>query len=115
MKRRLFVINNGKLILGYAKFHDEILNDNSKTKCGGLWYDDEEDKILYLYDQSIKFGMPDDEDIQTMIIPDWVGNKGYTISFQPGAEFLYQLTTKNGKIVKQKTFEQLPELVRQGG
>lgn len=60
MKQKKFIISiNGELRLGYVEYHMHLLH-KGEDRCygGGKYRIDKENKVIYLYDLSGDFGMP---------------------------------------------------------
>lgn len=55
-----FVINDGRLVMGEVRYHNELCSDNGKT-TGGCWQIIE--NKLYFYGFSLEFGGVTKEDV----------------------------------------------------
>lgn len=59
----------GRIILGNVSFHRDLLGENDVCFGGGMFKIDEDNKTLYLNDESVDFGVPRwDEDYGRLTI-----------------------------------------------
>ncbi len=56
MKKKKFIINDGRIIFGEVLYHSDLVRDNTKTVGGGLWFYDHLSDTMYLYGLSTDFG-----------------------------------------------------------
>lgn len=62
-----FIINNGYLIAGRVFQHFELADDHTSTRGGGWWYMDEHNKMIWLYNKSLRFGAASREDLRDVV------------------------------------------------
>lgn len=74
-----WVINNGNLVLGDVRYHNELCRDNTLTKGGGFWYLVKEIKTIYLYGDSTQFGQATKKQLEQTNIPSSLDQ--YTVVF----------------------------------
>jgi hypothetical protein len=62
-----FIINEGRLKAGVVDQHIELAEDHSTTKGGGWWYMDVEERMIWLYGHSMRFGSVSKKLLQQVI------------------------------------------------
>jgi hypothetical protein len=85
-----FIIEDGKLILGNVKYHNDFVTDKTKV-IGGGWFKLKEGENTYILSgDSHEFGRAKMEDVNKCIISDNVFEFGSTISIAKQFTFEYR-------------------------
>lgn len=77
-----FILADDRFKMSAAvEFHSEMVQDRKTVKGGGRWFMDQDNKILYLWDQSQDFGPAKAEDIKAQLTENRVSSrlKGYKV------------------------------------
>lgn len=62
-----FIINDGRLKMAVVDQHADIASDHSTTNGGGWWHMDTENKIIWLYGRSMRFGSAPRSELKKII------------------------------------------------
>jgi hypothetical protein len=81
-----FIINEGRLKAGVVDQHAELANDHSTTKGGGWWYMDVENRKIWLYGRSIRFGSVKKELLQQVVAAGMHDFPGFTYYYSKSSK-----------------------------
>ena len=93
-----FIINEGRLKAGVVDEHIELAKDHSTTRGGGWWYMDMENRKIWLYGRSIRFGSVKSELLKEIIAAGRHDYPGYSWYFSSSRDLDHAM--KKGEMVE---------------